>query len=151
MQISASLTVVKQQLLSGSANPESFISYKLKDSLKSIMERPLLTTKVKVNMTICGKTTEIMADSSSDSGIKITIKSDCKFVQHFAEELTEIGMMDLTKRIIENKVYMLASRSNITPTCLVPCGVVNSGWIETGLIAKNLALKEGAIKIIFME
>jgi hypothetical protein len=83
--------------------------------------------------------------------MKITIKSDCKFVQHFAEELTGIDMMDLTKRIIENKVYMLASRSNITPTCLVPCGVVNAGWIEIGLIAKNLALKEGAIKIIFME
>lgn len=120
-------------------------------ALKSIMERPLLRTRVKVNMTICGKTTEIMADSSSGSGVKITIKSDCKFVQDFAGELTEISMMDLSKRIIENKVYMLASRSNITPTCLVPCGVVNAGWIETGLIAKNLALKEGEIKIIFNE
>lgn len=107
-------------------------------------------TKIKVNMAICGRTTEIIANSS-ESCVKITIKSDCKFVQNFAEKLTEIGIIDLSKRIIENNVYIQASRSNISPTCLVPCGVINAGWIEMGLISRDLALKEGEIKIIFVK
>jgi len=105
-----------------------------------------MATKVVVDMPLCGYKTIITAEKSS-SFVKIKIESDCEHVRRFNEALDEIRMEDVThfssSRIIE------VAGDYLTPSCLVPCGIMNAARIEFGLISKKRALKSKELKIVF--
>ena len=53
-----------------------------------------MTSKVKVNMRLCGKTHHITVDMTEDGDFSCQIESDCVNVQEFAEGLEISGGPD---------------------------------------------------------
>ncbi len=85
----------------------------------------------------CAHRTRIAAEMKGQGKISIDITSSCKDVQQYAKLMTEIGTRDIAKKIIENPVYLTASKT-VGPECLVPCAVISAVWAEAGLVSKNL-------------
>ncbi|MHC1565279.1 MAG: DUF6951 family protein [Candidatus Syntropharchaeales archaeon] len=107
-----------------------------------------MPTRVTVDVPICGYKAAIRAEKSGGS-IKIDIESDCEHVTQFAEALGEIEMKDVM-HISNNKIMEVAGKY-LTPSCLVPCGIINAARLELGLISRSLALKKGDLRIAFEE
>ena len=109
-----------------------------------------MTSKVRVDMTICSHKTIIEAIAQEDGMVKVRIKSTCRDVRDFAKMLPLLGPEDYTS-LQDSKVMDLAAHSRLTPTCLIPTAIFNAVWMEVGMISKSLALKEKSICIHFEE
>jgi len=101
-----------------------------------------LTSKVSVDMPICGKKTIVTAEKDGADKVKITLESDCEHIRELSQNLKSIKTEDAFLSFGENPVYSSAMSSNLTPTCLVPCGIMNAVWVETGLISRSLTQNE---------
>ena len=108
----------------------------------------VVTSKVRVDMSICSHRTLIDADALDDGTVKVRIRSNCKDVRDFAKRLSSLGPEDYVE-IRNSKIIQSAIDARLTPTCLVPAAVFNVVWMEVGMISKNLALKEKAVCIHF--
>jgi hypothetical protein len=109
-----------------------------------------MTSRVRVDMTICDHKTLIDADAQEDGTVKVRIRSTCRDVRDFAKGLGPIGPEDYTS-LQSSKIMELAAHSRLTPTCLVPTAIFNVVWMEVGMISKRHALKEKRICIYFEE
>jgi hypothetical protein len=109
-----------------------------------------MTSKVRVDMTICAHKTIIEATAQEDGTVMVKIKSTCKDVRDFAKMLPALGPEDYTS-LQNSKVLDLAAHSRLTPTCLIPTAIFNVVWMEVGMISKRHALKEKSICIHFEE
>jgi len=109
-----------------------------------------MPSKVKVDSAICDKTTTIVVKPIDGEKVSIEIESDCKGVARFADLLKEANTNDLVDWT-NNRILDLASRSGMTPTCLVPTAVFNCAWMELGMISKTLAKKKSPLCIHFVE
>ena len=107
-----------------------------------------MATKVIVDMPICGYKAVIRAEKSGSS-VKVEIKSDCEHVKRFNEALGEVGIKAVM-HFSRNKIMEVAG-DYLTPSCLVPCGVMNAARLELGLISRSRALKSRELKIVFEE
>ncbi|MCP8319788.1 MAG: hypothetical protein H3Z52_02460 [archaeon] len=111
-----------------------------------------MVTKVSADVAkICGKKAVVTTKMNSSGNVDIIVESDCENIKSFAENLKEIGIKDSCMPFVENSVFILAGKNNVTPSCIVPSAIVNAVWIEAGLIARSLALNAKELKILFEE
>ncbi len=109
-----------------------------------------MTSRVRVDMSLCDFKTIIDADSQPDGTVKVKIRSECRDVREYGKALKSAGPEDYTS-IKGSRIFDLAAESRLTPTCLVPTAVFNAIWLEVGMISKTLARKEKSICIHFEE
>ena len=101
-----------------------------------------MVTKVSVDTPICGKKTIVTAEKNSSGKIAIAIASDCEHLQTLNENLKEVGMEGGCMGFDQNPIYVSARESNLTPTCLVPCAIMNAVWVECGLMSRSMTQDE---------
>ncbi len=97
--------------------------------------------KSEVIMGICDKKAVITVCKKSDDTFSFDIKSNCEHIQKCAEKLRdkEISLADACQSYAQNPIYINAYC--LTPTCIIPAGMVSLIWIEAGMTSKGLALK----------
>lgn len=109
-----------------------------------------MTSKVRVDMTICEHKTLIDADKQPDGTVKVRIRSTCKDVRDYGRHLGAVTPEDYIQ-IEGSKIMGLATECHLTPTCLIPAAVFNVVWVEVGNISKRHALANKSISINFEE
>jgi len=103
-----------------------------------------LTTVFCVEHEICSHSIRVETKLVQDV-IKLHITSTCPRVQKYGERLRDISVKDLLKPLPSNPVYVAAH--DLTPTCIVPCVVLNACWAEAGLISRNLLEKHPMVVV----
>jgi len=101
-----------------------------------------LVTQVSVDTPICGKKTMVRVEKNPSGKVAITVASDCEHLQMLKEHLREVGMEDACMSFDKNPIYISAIESKLTPTCLVPCAIMNAVWVEFGLISRSMTQDE---------
>lgn len=97
-----------------------------------IGKRPMVT--VEIESGICGFCTIVRAFRLQRKSVGIAIKSGCKQVLSFADQLKRLEMSDIIKNPINsNSVYKEAGKCNLHASCPVPCGVIKAAEAELGL------------------
>ena len=109
-----------------------------------------MTSKVRVDMSLCHFKTIIETEAQSDGTVSVKIRSECRDVREYAKALKSVNADDYTF-IKGSKILDLAADSRLTPTCLVPTAVFNAIWLEVGMISRSLAMKEKHLCIHFEE
>lgn len=109
-----------------------------------------MTSKVEVEANICSHRTVIEVTDKENGNMAVRIDTDCSSVRAYAEMLPELLTSDYAdwegSRILD-----LAAKAGLTTTCLVPVALINACWVESGMMSKRLALKEGPLCIRFLE
>lgn len=109
-----------------------------------------MVSRVKVVTPICSHETWVTAEMVGEDRLKVTIESDCSNVRNYAERLGTVTMDDINEQR-GSRILAAAEDGVLTPTCLVPIGVMNACWVEAGMISKRLATKEGPISVHFID
>lgn len=109
-----------------------------------------MTSEVKVHMNVCDQVTEISVDDNEDGTYSVSFDSDCKNVKEFFQGHESLDITDLSDKK-SSRVFDRMKESKMSATCLVPIGLLNAGWMEAGLLSKNLAKECGENKIEFIE
>lgn len=109
-----------------------------------------MASRVKVVTPICSHETWVTAEMDGEDRIKVRIESDCSNVMNYAERLGTVTMDDINEQR-GSRILTAAEDGILTPTCLVPIGVMNACWVEAGMISKRLATKEGSISVHFID
>jgi len=101
---------------------------------------------VKVNMRLCDKTHIIKVTPGDDGMFNVDIETDCENVKEYVKRVAKISMDDITD-MSGSKVMSYESTMMMTPTCLVPKGVLYAAWLEVGMISPSRAkqVKENSI------
>ena len=103
-----------------------------------------------VRMRTCDKVHKITVKETGDGDYEVTIVSDCPKVVAYGKRLGRITLEDIVEfngsRIISKDV-----RLDMSSNCLSPMGVFNAGWIEAGMLSKNLARKSRANEVSFVD
>ena len=82
---------------------------------------------------ICGFTTEVEARMSGTNCI-LSIESDCKSIQHLAEELRQVDpFREITFRGDGPLTLQLAAKHCLHTACPVPVGIIKAIEVEAGL------------------
>ena len=108
-----------------------------------------MTSKVKVNMRLCGKTHYITVNMREDGDLDCKIDTDCVNVKEFSEGLEKVSLNDLTDKDNSGIVDRYC-HCRMSANCLVPAGLISAGWMEAGMIARNNARKNKANDVEFM-
>ena len=109
-----------------------------------------MSSKVKVDMTLCSHETTIWTEGREDGSVEVSIESTCEEVRRYAGMLGLLSIEDYSE--LRNSIILeAAADACLTPTCLVPSGVYNACWAETGMISKNLARKVDPLCIRFQD
>ena len=109
-----------------------------------------MTSKVEVDAKICSHQTIIEVTDVGEGSMAVRIDSDCPNVQTYAEMVSRLDLndyMDWTG----SKIWDMADQAGLTTTCLTPFALVNACWVESGMMSKRLAMREGPIFIRFIE
>jgi hypothetical protein len=109
-----------------------------------------MTSKVEVEANICSHRTVIEVTDKGDGNMAVHIDTDCSSVQTYAEMVSELTPGDYSDWS-DSKVWEMAAQAGLTTTCLVPVALINACWVESGMMSKRLALKEGPLCIRFIE
>ena len=108
-----------------------------------------MTTKISVDSSVCGHKTSITATMGLNYIITLDITTTCQLVKTFADLLKEIELRDVGRRICQNPIYLRATDAHMHSNCLVPCAVALSGWVEGGMMSKNLLKSHSSQCIIY--
>lgn len=109
-----------------------------------------MVSRVKVVTPICSHETWVTAEMEGDDRLRVIIESDCPNVMSYADRLGTVSLDDINEQR-GSRILTSAEDGVLTPTCLVPIGVMNACWVEAGMISKRLATKEGSISIVFVD
>jgi hypothetical protein len=109
-----------------------------------------MTSKVRIDMKVCEKTTEVEAIDNGDGTYTIRVSSSCPNVREFARTLEVLAMEDLTDKA-HSRVFDRMRVVKMSANCLVPAGILSAAWVEAGLIARSRALGMGANEVHFLE
>jgi hypothetical protein len=99
-----------------------------------------MTSKVKVNMNLCGYTTTIEVTVAENGGYDVEIRSPCQKVRKFAEGLEHLDMMDIADWS-NSKILERMKDGEVGLHCSVPTAVLNAARLEAGMIAMSTARK----------
>ena len=99
-----------------------------------------MTSKVKVNMNLCGYITTIEVTDAENGTFDVRIRSPCKKVSEFAKGLDKLEMMDLADWS-NSKVLERMKEGEVGLHCSVPTALLNAARLEAGMIAMSLAKK----------
>ena len=108
-----------------------------------------MTSKVKVNMRLCGKTHHITVDMTEDGDFSCHIVSDCPNVREFSEGLEKITLEDLTDKA-KSGIVDRYRNCRMSANCLAPAGLISAGWMEAGMISRNNARNNKANDVEFI-
>lgn len=72
-----------------------------------------------------------------DKQMFIDGKSDCSFVRELLQRLRLIEVDDVLKPMMENVIYIEASRIIRHPSCPVPCALIKAIEVELGIAVKR--------------
>jgi hypothetical protein len=107
-----------------------------------------MTSKVRVDMPLCSHQTTVEVENRGDGKLDVRIESTCEEVVRYAGMLSEVEIEDYSE-IRGSRILEKAADACLTPTCLVPLGVYNACWLETGMISRNLVRRMDTISIRF--
>lgn len=107
-----------------------------------------MTSKVRVDMPLCSHETTIEVEDSGDGILHVRIETTCEDVARYSKLIKELRIEDYSE-FRNSKVLEKAAEACLTPTCLVPSGVFNACWLETGMISRNLVKKMDTLCIRF--
>ena len=99
-------------------------------------------------MPLCSHETSIEVEDQGDGNLQVKIETTCEDVARYAELIGELGIKDYSE-FKDSKILEKAAEACLTPTCLVPSGVFNACWLETGMISRNLVKKLDTLCIRF--
>lgn len=113
-------------------------------------ERESMTSKVKVNMNLCGKTSIIEATQTPEGTYRVQVTTACDNVKEFASGLEELTLTDLIDKR-NSKVFDRMRVTKMSANCLVPAGILSAAWLEAGMIAQSNAKKnkENSVEFVF--
>jgi hypothetical protein len=97
-----------------------------------------MTSRVKVNMTVCDKTHYIEAEMSPVGEFMVRAETNCNNVREFFDKLGTLTMTDLVEKK-QSKVWETFMNCRMSPNCLVPAAVLDATWMEAGMLSKNRA------------
>lgn len=106
-----------------------------------------MTSTVLVKMNTCSKTHRITVSLRDDGDLDLSIVSDCKNVQAYAEKIQKISMDDITE-FCNSRLNSPENRSLLSVPCLVPTGIFDAAWMEVGLLSKSLCEAVGSNEVI---
>jgi hypothetical protein len=109
-----------------------------------------MTSKVKVNMKLCAKTSIVEVVQTPEGTYKVQVTTSCDNVKEFASGLEELTLTDLTDKQ-NSKVFDRMRVTKMSANCLVPAGILSAAWLEAGMIAKSNAKKnkENSVEFVF--
>lgn len=109
-----------------------------------------MTSRVKVNMSVCGKTTIIKVTQNDEGDFEIEAETDCDNVKEFIGLLGKLTLTDISDKP-NSRIWECFKKAKMSSTCLTPAAVVNAAWLEAGMLSKNLALSRGKICVEYLE
>jgi hypothetical protein len=109
-----------------------------------------MTSKVKIEMKVCDRTTEVEATDNEDGTYSIKVTSPCPNVQEFAKSLEVLTMEDLVDKS-KSRVFDRMRITKMSANCLVPAGMLSAAWVEAGLLARSRAIGLGSNEVRFLE
>jgi hypothetical protein len=109
-----------------------------------------LTSRVKVKMTVCSREHIIEVSQRDDGDFDVKAETQCDHVKEFVEMLGTISIVDLSDKK-NSKIWECVKNSRMSSTCLTPAAVLNAGWLEAGLLSKNLAKSCSSISIEYLD
>ncbi len=109
-----------------------------------------MTSKVKVNMNLCAKTTIVEVTQTPEGTYKVQVTTPCDNVKEFAQGLEELTLNDLTDKR-SSKVFDRMRVTKMSADCLVPAGILTAAWLEAGMIAQSRAkkVKFNSVEFVF--
>ncbi len=108
-----------------------------------------MTSKVKVNMRLCGKTHLITVNKTEDGNFSCKIATDCENVKNFSEGLENLTLTDLMDQANSGIVNRYRN-CRMSANCLAPAGVISAGWVEAGMISRTTAKKNRVNDVEFI-
>jgi hypothetical protein len=99
-----------------------------------------MTSKVRVNMNLCPKTTIVEVTQTPEGTYKVHVKTPCENVKEFVKGLEELTLTDLMDKS-NSKVFDRMRVTKMSADCLVPAGILTAAWLEAGMIADSRAKK----------
>lgn len=107
-----------------------------------------MTSKVRVNMTICDKTHLIEVEMTPDMEFEVRAETDCENVREFIDALGRLNLTDISDKKA-SKVWDIFKNVRMSANCLVPAAVMDAAWMEAGMLSKNLAQSCGSKCILY--
>ena len=102
---------------------------------------------VTVKMGTCGNVTKISVTRGEKGRFTVGIESSCHSVRSYALLVKEITMEDIMG-VRENIVLSYDNIRILTPSCLVPSGVMTAAWLEIGMLPVEM-VKERSSSVSF--
>ena len=107
-----------------------------------------MTSRVKVDMTICGKQHFIEVEMTPELEFLVRAETDCDNVREFIDALGKLSLTDLSDKKA-SKVWEIFKNVRMSANCLVPAAVMDAAWMEAGMLSKNRAQSCGSKCIIY--
>ena len=107
-----------------------------------------MTSKVRVNMTVCDKTHLIEVEMTPDMEFEVRAETDCENVREFIDALGRLNFTDISDKKA-SKVWDIFKNVRMSANCLVPAAVMDAAWMEAGMLSKNLAQSCGSKCILY--
>jgi hypothetical protein len=107
-----------------------------------------MTSRVKVDMTICGKQHFIEVEMTPELEFLVRAETDCDNVREFIDALGKLSLVDLSDKKA-SKVWEIFKNVRMSANCLVPAAVMDAAWMEAGMLSKNRAQSCGSKCIIY--
>jgi len=107
-----------------------------------------MTSKVRVNMTVCDKTHLIEVEMTPDMEFEVRAETDCENVREFIDALGRLNFTDISDKKA-SKVWDIFRNVRMSANCLVPAAVMDAAWMEAGMLSKNLAQSCGSKCILY--
>lgn len=99
-------------------------------------------TRVTVNPGACGMESTIEVEKKDSRTYNVKVGSDCEMVVKLGKEVSELTMMDVFKRLLDNPVYTKAAMCLKHVACPVPSAILKALEVEAGLnVPKDVSIK----------
>lgn len=109
-----------------------------------------MPSRVKVRMSVCDREHIIEVSQREDGDFEVKVETQCDNVKEFVNMLGTLSIVDLTDKK-SSKIWECVKQAKMSSTCLTPAAILNAGWLEAGLLSKNLAKSRGSICIEYLE
>ncbi len=109
-----------------------------------------MTSKVRVNMNLCAKTTTVSVTQTPEGTYHVEVDTLCDNVKEFASTLENLTLEDLTDKK-NSRVFERMRVTKMSADCLVPAGILTAAWLEAGMIAQSNArkVKNNSVEFVF--
>jgi len=90
-------------------------------------------TRVVINPGVCGLISTIEVERADKRNVRIVTVSDCEMVAELGKSISEVGLWDVMKQIIDSVVYQAASSCGMHAACPVPSAIIKAVEVEAGM------------------